>query len=99
MYPVIGATVDMTDKNSGAKIATQGAGGTAAVSANGPAAKAGFKPGDIITKFNGKPIDSGPTLISEIWNHKPGDKVTLTFQRDGKEKTADLVLGERKGDS
>ncbi|NUL02446.1 trypsin-like peptidase domain-containing protein [Streptomyces lunaelactis] len=99
VYPVIGATVDMTGKESGAKIATQGAGGTEAVTPDGPAAKAGFKAGDVITKFNGKPIDSGPTLISEIWNHKPGDKVTLTFQRDGKEKTADVVLGERKGDS
>ncbi|MFF0062949.1 S1C family serine protease [Streptomyces sp. NPDC005279] len=99
VYPVIGATVDMTVKDSGAKIASEGAGGTAAVISNGPAAKAGLKAGDIITKFNGKPIDSGPTLISEIWNHKPGDKVTLTFQRDGKERTADLVLGERKGDN
>ncbi|NUK03659.1 trypsin-like peptidase domain-containing protein [Streptomyces lunaelactis] len=99
VYPVIGATVDMSGKDPGAKIATEGAGGTEAVTPNGPAAKAGFKAGDVITKFNGKPIDSGPTLISEIWNHKPGDKVTLTFQRDGKEKTADVVLGERKGDS
>ncbi len=99
VYPVIGATVDMAAKDAGAKISAQGADGAAAVSPNGPAAKAGLKAGDIITKFNGKPIDSGPTLISEIWNHKAGDKVTLTFLRDGKEQTAELVLGERKGDS
>jgi putative serine protease PepD len=99
VYPVIGATVDMAAQDAGAKISAQGADGAAAVSPNGPAAKAGLKAGDIITKFNGKPIDSGPTLISEIWNHKAGDKVTLTFLRDGKEQTAELVLGERKGDS
>ncbi|WP_405599741.1 trypsin-like peptidase domain-containing protein [Streptomyces sp. NBC_01410] len=99
VYPVIGATVDMSGKNSGAKIATQGTGGTPAVSPNGPAAKAGLKAGDVITQFNGKPVESGPTLISEIWNHKPGDKVTLTYERDGKEHTAEVVLGKRTGDS
>jgi putative serine protease PepD len=99
VYPVIGATVDMSSKDSGAKIAAEGAGGTPAVTPNGPAAKAGFKAGDVITKFNGKSIDSGPTLISEIWNHKPGDKVTLTYQRDGKEYKAEVILGKRTGDS
>ena len=99
VYPVIGATVDMSGKDSGAKIATEGANGTAAVTANGPAAKAGLKAGDVITRFNGKPIDSGPTLISEIWNHKPGDKVKLTYERDGREQTVDVTLGEREGDS
>jgi putative serine protease PepD len=99
VYPVIGATVDMSSKDSGAKIAAEGAGGTPSVTPDGPAAKAGFKAGDVITKFNGKPIDSGPTLISEIWNHKPGDKVTLTYQRDGKEHKAEVILGKRTGDS
>ncbi|MFD7439805.1 S1C family serine protease [Streptomyces sp. NPDC059909] len=99
VYPVIGATVNMSDEATGATIATQGTGGTPAVTPDGPAAKAGLKAGDVITKFNGKPIDSGPTLISEIWNHKPGDKVTLTYERDGKESTVELTLGQRKGDS
>ncbi|MGI5397887.1 trypsin-like peptidase domain-containing protein [Streptomyces sp. CA-135486] len=99
VYPVIGATVDMSGKDQGAKIASEGAGGTAAVTPNGPAAKAGLKAGDVITRFNGKPVESGPTLISEIWNHKPGDKVTLTYQRDGKEHTAEVTLGKRTGDS
>ncbi|MGW0772901.1 S1C family serine protease [Streptomyces sp. NPDC002835] len=99
VYPVIGATVDMSEQGSGARITEEGAGGSPAVSPNGPAAKAGLKPGDVITKFNGKPVDSGPTLISEIWTHKPGDEVALTYQRDGKSHEVELVLGERKGDS
>ncbi|MFD7610125.1 S1C family serine protease [Streptomyces sp. NPDC059828] len=98
VYPVIGATVNMSDQK-GAVIAAQGSGGSSAVTPDGPAAKAGLKAGDVITKFNGKPVDSGPTLISEIWNHKPGDKVSVTYQRDGKESTVDLTLGERKGDN
>ncbi|WP_327125821.1 S1C family serine protease [Streptomyces sp. NBC_01727] len=99
VYPVIGATVTMDEKTGGAVISEQGSGGTPPVSPDGPAAKAGLKAGDVITKFNETVIDSGPTLIGEIWTHKPGDKVTLTYKRDGKMSTAEVTLGERKGDS
>ncbi|NNJ03024.1 PDZ domain-containing protein [Streptomyces sp. PKU-MA01144] len=98
VYPVIGATVNMTDRGAGATIAQEGAGGAAAVTPNGPAAKAGLRAGDVITEFDGKPIDSGPTLISEIWTHKPGDKVQLTYERDGREATVTVTLGQREGD-
>ncbi|MER7910750.1 trypsin-like peptidase domain-containing protein [Streptomyces sp. NPDC096068] len=99
VYPVIGATVNMNDKGEGAEIAARGTGGTPSVTPNGPAAKAGLKPGDVITGFGGHQIDSGPTLISEIWTHKPGDSVEITYERDGKSATTTVVLGERTGDS
>ncbi|MER6101256.1 trypsin-like peptidase domain-containing protein [Streptomyces sp. NPDC001832] len=99
VYPVIGATVTMDERAGGAAIANQGAGGTEAVAKGGPADKAGLKPGDVITKFGDTVIDSGPTLISEIWTHEPGDQVTVTYKRDGKTATTEVTLGERKGDS
>ncbi|WP_329456794.1 S1C family serine protease [Streptomyces sp. NBC_01497] len=105
VYPIIGATVTMDASQQGdqggdgAVIAAQGVSGSQAVTANGPAAKAGLKSGDVITKFGDTPIDSGPTLISEIWTHKPNDKVSLTYQRDGQSHTVEVTLGARKGDS
>ncbi|MFF0435131.1 S1C family serine protease [Streptomyces sp. NPDC004327] len=99
VYPVIGATVNMQEKGEGATIADQGSGGTAAVTPNGPAAKAGLRAGDTITAFDDRQIDSGPTLISEIWTHKPGDTVKITYVRGGKTATATVTLGERTGDS
>ncbi|MEV7427101.1 MULTISPECIES: S1C family serine protease [unclassified Streptomyces] len=99
VYPLIGATVTMSEEGDGAVISPQGEGGAAAVSPDGPAAKAGLKAGDVITKFNDTPIDSGPTLIGQIWTHKPGDTVTLTYKRDGKESTAQVTLGKREGDN
>ncbi|WP_432038243.1 S1C family serine protease [Streptomyces cucumeris] len=99
VYPVIEATVNMKETGGGATIASNGAGGSPAVVPGGPADKAGLKSGDVITKLDDTVIDSGPTLISEIWTHKPGDKVTLTYKRDGKQSTVDVTLGQRKGDS
>ncbi|MFC8289804.1 S1C family serine protease [Streptomyces sp. NPDC057242] len=99
VYPVIGATVNMNEKGEGAEIAARGTGGTPSVTPNGPAAKAGLKPGDVITAFGGHQIDSGPSLISEIWTHKPGDSVEIAYERDGRTATTTVVLGERTGDS
>lgn len=106
VYPVIGATVNLGEtaqgagSDDGATIAPEGVGGgSPSITPGGPAAKAGLKPGDVITKFNDTVIDSGPTLIGEIWTHKPGDKITLTYKRDGKEATTQVTLDARKGDS
>ncbi|MFF2651688.1 S1C family serine protease [Streptomyces sp. NPDC058045] len=98
VYPVIGASVSLQEQDSGATITQEGASGTAPVTRGGPADKAGLKPGDTITKLDDRVIDSGPTLIGEIWTHKPGDTVKITYKRDGKERTSDVVLGQRKGD-
>ncbi|MEU1779413.1 trypsin-like peptidase domain-containing protein [Streptomyces abikoensis] len=98
IYPVISATVNMKDNVNGARIASGGDGSSQSVTPGGPADKAGLKPGDVITKLDDTTIDSGPTLISEIWTHKPGDKVTVTYVRDGKTATTEITLGERRGD-
>jgi putative serine protease PepD len=99
VYAKIGATVSLDDSTDGAKITEQGSGGSSAIEAGGPAAKAGLKPGDVITKLDDRVIDSGPTLIGEIWTHQPGDKVTVTYQRGGQSHTVELTLGSRAGDS
>jgi putative serine protease PepD len=98
VYPVIGATVTMDQKGGGAVIASRGENGQPAVTKDGPADKAGLKSGDVITKLDDTMIDSGPTLIGTIWTHKPGEKVEITYKRDGKESTTEVTLGSRKGD-
>ena len=61
-----------------------------------PAADAGLKPGDVITKVNGQEVKDAGDLTREIGEMKPGDKVELTYLRDGAEKTVSVTLAQQK---
>ncbi|MDD7408657.1 MAG: trypsin-like peptidase domain-containing protein [Anaerovoracaceae bacterium] len=58
-----------------------------------PAAKAGLKEGDIITKINDKEISGMSALKSELINYSPGTEITLTVERDKKDQKIKLTLG------
>ncbi|MFF0588742.1 S1C family serine protease [Streptomyces sp. NPDC003781] len=98
VYAKIGASVSLEETTNGAKLTEQGVGGSDPVEKGGPADDAGLKPGDVITKLDDRVIDSGPTLIGEIWTHKPGDEVTVTYERGGKQHTTEVTLGSKLGD-
>ena len=57
--------------------------------------KAGLKKGDIIIALNGKQVNDLKAYSDELSKYQPGDKVTLTVKRNGKEVKIPLVLGER----
>jgi serine protease Do len=61
------------------------------------AEKAGLKKGDIITRVNDEKISTTGDVSKAIRKHKPGDKVTVTYLRDGKEQKATAELGKWKG--
>ena len=63
-----------------------------------PAAEAGLKPGDVITKLNGKDIKDAADLTLRIGSFKPDDKVELTYLRSGQEKTAQVTLADQKNE-
>jgi putative serine protease PepD len=62
---------------------------------NTPAAKAGLKKGDVITAVEGNSIATGDDLSRAIDAHKPGDQITVTYQRGGSEHTVTLTLATR----
>lgn len=64
-----------------------------------PAEKAGMKEGDIITKIGNDKIDSTHSLQSLIGKHKSGDKVKVTFVRDGKEQSVEVTLEDAPASS
>ncbi|MGP3969804.1 S1C family serine protease [Streptomyces sp. 6N223] len=98
VYPIMGAYVNTDPAVGGAVISEPTAEVPEPITPGGPADQAGLESGDVITRFGDRVIDSGPTLISEIWTYQPGDRVELTYERDGEEHTAQVTLSERIGD-
>ena len=64
-----------------------------------PAAEAGLKAGDVITKLNGQVVEDASDLTRRIGSFKPSDKVELTYMRDGAEKTAQITLADQKNET
>jgi S1-C subfamily serine protease len=69
------------------------------VQANSPAAKAGLQVGDVITAVDGQQIDAQHSLVDMlIFDHKPGDKIKLTVDRNGSTQELTVTLGTRPAD-
>ncbi|WP_165063720.1 S1C family serine protease [Marisediminicola senii] len=88
-HGLLGASVsDATDTEStvvGARIEN--------VSADGAAANAGLRAGDIITSFDGLPITGSTDLTAQVRALAAGSDATVTYVRDGATSTADVTLG------
>jgi len=63
-----------------------------AVTTGGPAATAGLRAGDVITKINGEPATSNIQLQELTLTKKPGDTVSVDYTRDGHSATATVTL-------
>jgi len=66
------------------------------VSEQSPAAKAGFKEGDIITKVNDIKIDGPEALYDAIGKFKPDEKVTISYVSSGKKNSQVVSLAKNK---
>jgi len=60
-----------------------------------PAAAAGLRAGDVVTAVGGKRVSTSAELQAAIDERKPGDRVTLTYRRNGTSHTATVKLGTR----
>jgi serine protease Do len=68
-----------------------------AVSDGSAADKAGLKKGDVITAVDGKEVKTCEELNAQKNLHSAGDKIELTYTRDGKEEKAEVTLDEVEG--
>jgi serine protease Do len=68
------------------------------VSPDGPAARAGVKAGDIITRRDGKTIPDVVAFRNAIAQTKPGTKVELTVFRGGKEQAFSVELDQLRAE-
>jgi serine protease Do len=91
------ATEDMTEEQVKAQGIPTNINGVyvSAVSPDGGAAAAGIKPKDVITRVNNTAVTSGLQMSAQIAGFRPGDRVPVTFLRNGKESTVQVVLKKR----
>jgi predicted esterase len=64
----------------------------AAVEAGGPAARAGLRKGDRITRFGGVQVATAADLARALKTHAPGDKVKVDLLRGGARRTVEVTL-------
>ncbi|HMD96279.1 MAG TPA: M28 family peptidase [Terriglobia bacterium] len=86
--PYFGSIPDFGEIEHGVKFAD--------VRDGSPAAKAGFKAGDVLVEFDTKKIDNLYDFTYALRAHKPGDKVIVTVLRNGEKVTHDVILEVRK---
>jgi serine protease Do len=65
------------------------------VTPNGGAAKAGIQAGDVIVSIDGRNIKDGDDLVNDISARHVGSTVKLGYLRDGKQNSANVVIGDR----
>lgn len=67
------------------------------VVADGPAAKAGLKSGDVVRKFDGKKVTDSRQLRLNVAQIKPGTEVPVEILRDGESKTLSVTVKQLPG--
>ena len=65
----------------------------------GSAQEAGMKENDVIVKFDGQSVNSVAELQEQVGKHRPGDKATVTYFRNGKEATIPITLKNVAGNT
>jgi membrane-associated protease RseP (regulator of RpoE activity) len=81
----LGVSVENAGDDGGARVTE--------VRSDSPAADAGLKAGDVITKIGDTTIQSSTDLIRAVRSNDPGDSVTVTYTRDGESTDVKVELG------
>jgi len=91
-HPVIGVLIDTSYKGEGVKIAAAPRNGSPPITKGGPADKAGLRPGDVIIRFDGRPITGPDEFVVAIRARSVGDQVVMTVRRGTTERTVKMKL-------
>ena len=75
--------------------ASGGGGQITLVQANSPARRAGLRSGDVVTRVDDKKVGTADELRAAINAKRPGDRVSLTYRRDGQTHTVRITLANR----
>jgi Do/DeqQ family serine protease len=92
--PIMGISIREVDSDLASKENLKDVNGVyvASVTPGGAADEAGITAKDVITKIDDKTIETPAELQETVAEHHPGDKVEVTYVRNGKEETASVEL-------
>jgi len=93
-YPVIGVLLDQRYEGEGVAVAAADRDGTAAITPDGPADRAGIHRGDIILAIDGRPVTDPDELIVAIRARTPGETVVLHVRTGSDERDVRVRLDE-----
>ncbi|HVW81174.1 MAG TPA: trypsin-like peptidase domain-containing protein [Mycobacteriales bacterium] len=93
-HAIIGVQLNAAYAGQGAEIGTGSSAN--AVTPGGPASKAGLEPGDIIVGVDNERITTADELIVAIRSRVPGQRITVTYLRDGQRHKVSIVLGSSR---
>ncbi|TME56597.1 MAG: PDZ domain-containing protein [Chloroflexi bacterium] len=91
--PFLGVTYQQLDETAAAANALVVGAWVTDITAGSPAARAGIKVHDVITKVNSQAIDDLHPLKDVLRQYAPGTKVNVTIYRGGKSQTLQVTLG------
>lgn len=96
----LGVGIQSIDKDLASSLGLEKSEGAlvSSVEKGSPAEKAGFKPGDVVTKLNGEGIKSSRDLARLVANLAPGAKADFTIWRGNAETTLSADISKRKSD-
>jgi putative serine protease PepD len=97
-HPIIGVVLDRQYTGDGVRIlprATSDSG--TPVSPDGPAAKAGIKPGDVILEFDGRKVNAPDDLVVAIRAKSVGDQVNVKVRRGNQTMSVTMTLSGASG--
>jgi hypothetical protein len=86
--PYFGSLPDFAESVQGVRFAD--------IRPGSPAEAAGIRRGDVLVKFDGKPVTTVQDFTLALREKRPGDVVTVIVLRDGEEVTATVKLGVRQ---
>ncbi|MGZ4536866.1 MAG: S1C family serine protease [Nocardioidaceae bacterium] len=89
----LGVTVSDASSNNGLLTGA----GIQSVNAGSAAQQAGLRKGDVVTKVDNEVITGSESLVATIRGERPGDKVTLTYVRNGQTHTTSATLDSDAG--
>jgi serine protease Do len=92
----LGVTVQRVTPDLAASLGLSSAKGAlvSGVEDGSPAAKAGFKQGDVITAYNGKSVADNNQLRNAVAGTEPGTRVSVDVLRNGRTETLQATVGE-----